>query len=67
MPEKELLNKAVIKMRVRKCGHCGHEYTIGINGVESGCDECEGIVRNPRDGSIIYEDYSSLFNKGEQS
>lgn len=48
-PKKQLTSKFVI----RTCPHCLKEYTLGIYGTVKGCDECEGIVRNPRDGSII--------------
>jgi PHP family Zn ribbon phosphoesterase len=50
---KNPLAKAINKMRERTCPHCSNEYTLGVNGVDSGCDECEGIVRNPVDNSII--------------
>lgn len=36
------------------CG-CGKNYTLGITGTVDGCDTCEGITRNPRDHSIIYQ------------
>lgn len=36
------------------CPQCLKEYTLGINGVYNGCDECEGITRNSK-GMIIYD------------
>jgi hypothetical protein len=63
---KQDVEKLARKLRQRTCPHCSNEYTLGINGVEDGCDECEGIVRNPLDGTIIRDDYSNLFS-GEQS
>ena len=38
----------------RVCPHCHQEYALGITGVDSGCDECEGIIRLPN-GMIDYE------------
>lgn len=38
---------------IRTCPHCMEEYTLGIDGTVNGCDECEGIVRNPVDNTII--------------
>lgn len=35
------------------CEKCGKEYTLGINGVMSGCDACMKITRN-KDNMIIY-------------
>jgi predicted nucleic acid-binding Zn-ribbon protein len=39
------------------CEICGEEYTLGKNGVMSGCDKCKNITRN-KDGLIIYETMS---------
>lgn len=33
-------------MEINKCPHCGKEYTLGVNGIVSGCDECEGVTRD---------------------
>jgi len=35
------------------CPHCGEAYILGVNGIESGCDACEGVVRNPIDNTIV--------------
>jgi hypothetical protein len=37
------------------CPHCGQRYTLGKNGTVEGCDECEGIIRNHLDNSIIFD------------
>lgn len=47
------VKKLVKKFVERTCPHCLHEYTLGIDGVETGCDSCEGIVRFPN-GMIDY-------------
>jgi hypothetical protein len=39
------VNKLVKKFVVRTCPHCLSEYTLGVDGVETGCDSCEGVVR----------------------
>ena len=39
------------------CQHCGHQYILGKTGTVMGCDECLGIMRNPRDGTIIEETF----------
>ncbi len=40
-------------MKETTCPHCLRTYLMGYNGTINGCDECEGIVRNP-DGTINY-------------
>jgi len=47
--KKQVTSKFVIRI----CPHCLCEYILGIYGTVNGCDTCEGIVRNPIDGSII--------------
>jgi len=44
------------KFAIRTCPHCLSEYILGMFGTVNGCDACEGIVRNPRDGTIINMD-----------
>jgi len=39
--------------KTKKCPGCRKQYTLGINGVDNGCDECEGITRLPN-GMIDY-------------
>lgn len=29
----------------QQCPHCHKEYTLGVDGIISGCDDCENIVR----------------------
>jgi len=38
---------------ILRCIHCGNFYNRGINGTVSGCDTCEGNIRNPIDHTII--------------
>ena len=45
--------KVTSKFAIRTCPHCLCEYIIGLYGTINGCDACEGIIRNPRDGSIV--------------
>lgn len=40
---------------IKRCPHCRNKYTLGVDGVEDGCDSCCGIVRNPLDGSIVVD------------
>ncbi len=35
------------------CPKCQHEYTLGVNGVITGCDQCEGTVRNLPGGYVL--------------
>ena len=35
------------------CPHCGHKYTLGVNGTVLGCDPCMNISRNAVDNTII--------------
>jgi len=51
----------------RICPHCHSEYALGITGVDSGCDECEGIIRLSN-GMIDYEAMNSeaLIRKMEE-
>jgi len=51
----------------RVCPHCHEDYILGVDGVEAGCDICEGIVRNPIDHTIIYEDFETLFPEEVES
>lgn len=43
------------------CPHCGKPYTLGVDGVVDGCDECMAIVRNPLDHTVVEEDFSTMF------
>ncbi|MBI5950182.1 MAG: hypothetical protein HY865_00880 [Chloroflexi bacterium] len=43
------------------CPHCLKPYTLGVDGVEEGCDTCMAIVRNPLDHSIVQDDFSKIF------
>jgi hypothetical protein len=49
----------------KRCPHCRKVYTIGLDGTIDGCDECEGIARNPKDGTIINGELSALFEDDE--
>jgi hypothetical protein len=42
---------------------CGKRYQLGVDGTVHGCDACEGITRNPVDGTIIKEDPIDLEGK----
>lgn len=53
MPDQTQLQKIVSVLKQRTCKHCLKEYTLGVDGVQAGCDECEGIVRLPN-GMIDY-------------
>ena len=45
-----------------KCPSCESMYVLGKTGTVDGCYECQGIIRNPRDGSIVEPHYlSALF------
>lgn len=69
MPDLKSIRKIIGTMRQRTCKHCLKEYTLGIDGVDSGCDECEGIVRLPN-GMIDYSASSPeqfIFKQDEQS
>lgn len=44
---------------MRTCPHCFKEYILGVDGITNGCDQCEGIVRNPLDGSIINDNFTA--------
>lgn len=35
------------------CPSCQSQYLLGRTGTVDGCDKCQGIERNPLDGSII--------------
>ncbi len=39
---------------------CGRGYILGMNGTVDGCDECQGVIRNPLDHTIIDEPEDSL-------
>jgi hypothetical protein len=43
------------------CPHCLKPYTLGVDGVVDGCDDCMAIVRNPVDHTVVEEDYSEVF------
>lgn len=45
--EANTIKKVIGIFKLRTCPHCLKEYTLGINGISGGCDECEGIVRLP--------------------
>lgn len=45
------------------CQHCGAAYVLGVRGTVMGCDSCEGVLRNPLDGTII----ECVFNEFEDS
>lgn len=30
---------------IRKCSKCNREYTLGVNGIVTGCDNCKSISR----------------------
>lgn len=47
------MNKNTVKY---VCPHCEKRYTLGINGTIHGCDECENVIRNKMDNTIIEED-----------
>jgi hypothetical protein len=36
------------------CPKCLCPYALGLTGTVNGCDDCEGIERNPVDHTIIY-------------
>ena len=48
-----------------RCPHCKQVYTLGVDGVENGCDVCLGIVRNPLDGTVVEMDFSLVFEDDE--
>lgn len=55
------IQKIAKKLTAKTCPHCLKEYTLGIDGVASGCDRCEGIVRLSN-GMIDYDaTYSETF------
>ena len=55
------VRKLAKKLTAKTCPHCMKDYTLGIDGVQSGCDSCEGIVRLPN-GMIDYDaTYSETF------
>ena len=61
------VRKLIGVFALRTCPHCHQEYMLGINGVQGGCDSCEGIVRNPVDNSIINMDITEeTFKKRTQ-
>lgn len=47
------------------CPYCEKKYTLGVDGIGQGCDECLGVIRNPMDGTIIEDDCASLFPEDE--
>jgi len=60
------VNKLVKHFVVRTCPHCLKDYSLGFDGVETGCDNCEGIVRLSN-GMIDYGASSpeAFITKGE--
>lgn len=53
MTDTDTIKKIIGVFKLKTCPHCLKEYTLGINGVNNGCDECEGIIRLPN-GMIDY-------------
>lgn len=45
-------------MTPTKCPYCRRVYILGLDGTVDGCDQCEGVVRNPLDHTIIKEVFS---------
>lgn len=56
-----------IKQVIMTCA-CGDEYILGATGTVNGCDRCQGITRNPVDGTIIPDPFEQAFTEeGQQS
>jgi len=57
------VKKLIGLFKTRTCPHCKKEYYLGLNGVQDGCDSCEGIVRNPKDNSVVNMELKDEFVK----
>ena len=64
-PTKDQVLRLANKLKERTCRYCDRTYILGANGVDTGCDDCEGIVRNPA-GMIIYDPIQFQEKDGDQ-